>query len=243
VSRHRSTAQASPTGPVRVNIDGVYSWALLDRRTATIRGSSNDTETISTTESMVKTWIAGDFLRQLGDKQPGQDRLDELSTMVRDSDDDAAEDIYEIDGSDEVIHRMIETCGLTNTWVSEGYWWATEISARDAVRLGICVADGRAAGPRWTSWLLGEMRLVRGEGRFGIIEALPADVAATTSIKNGWTYWDLDDEWHVACLAIRVEWVLSVIVRYPGAYGLDYGAQICKSVAQQVLYPGSLSPS
>jgi len=220
-----------------VTVDGFYSWALLDRRTAAMTGAANDMDASSTTESMVKTWIAGDYLRRLGGQDPGQDRLDELSTMIRDSDDDAAEDIYQLDGADAVVKRMIEICGLTDTSIAEGLWWATEISARDAVRLGLCVADGRAAGPIWTSWLLSEMRQVRGEGRFGIIDALPSEVAASTSIKNGWTYYEGDDEWHIACLAVRVDWILAVIVRYPGQYELNYGAAVCRNVTRQLLYP------
>jgi hypothetical protein len=102
------------------------------------------------------------------------------------------------------------------------------VSARDAARLGLCVADGRAAGPKWTDWILSEMRQVRGEGRFGIIEALPTDAAAKASIKNGWTV--VGNEWHVNCLAIVDQYVISVLNRYPASLGLDYGAGTCRNV-------------
>src|SRR5205814_2121531 len=80
----------------------------------------------------------------------------------RDRHTDAAEDVYELDGSDAVMRRMVSTCGLTETTSVDGWWSRTGVSARDAVRLGACVADGRAAGPQWTDWLLGQMRQVRG---------------------------------------------------------------------------------
>ena len=69
---------------------------------------------------------------------------------------------------------------------SDGGWSRTRLSARDTARLGACIDDGRAAGPKWTKWLLNEMRLVRGVGDFGIRKAFPAAEQKTIAIKNGW---------------------------------------------------------
>ncbi|MCW2639865.1 MAG: hypothetical protein JWP76_2171 [Dactylosporangium sp.] len=218
-----------------MQVPGFFSWALLDRHTGVVVGSANDVNGTNTTESMIKTWITSDYLRLLGGRQPTQQRLDELSRMIRDSDDDAAEDIYRADGGDAVVRRMISICGLTDTRAHSGWWSMTQISARDAVRLGQCVADGRAAGPTWTAWVLDQMRQVEGEGRFGIIDGLPADVAAQTSIKNGWTLIYTDGLWHVNCLAVHDDFVLAVLTRYPGSLGLSYGAGVCKSVTLQLL--------
>lgn len=236
----RMAAQAAPPGPllraapVTVTANGFFAWALLDRQTGALAGSANYTTETGTTESMSKAWITADYLRRLAGKQPTQQRLDELSRMIRDSDDAAAEDIYRLDGLNAVIQRMISTCGMTDTTWVNGWWSKTRLTARDAVRLGLCLADGRAAGPTWTSWLLNEMRQVRGEGRFGIIEALPADVAPNTSIKNGWTLLYDDGTWHVACLAVHADWILSVLTRYPASLGLAHGAAVCRSVTQQL---------
>ena len=220
-------------GPVTVRTEGFYAWALLDRRTGAITGSPDAAGATNATESMIKVWIAADYLRQLGGDQPTAARLAELSAMIRDSDNDAAEDIYETDGYDDVVHRMVNVCRLTATTAMSGWWSMTEMSASDAARLGACVADGRAAGPQWTDWLLNEMRQVRGEGRFGIVDALPAEAAATTPIKNGWLV-DDDGEWHVNCLAIVDGSVLAVLTRYPGDLGMSYGAGICRDVAAQL---------
>jgi hypothetical protein len=76
------------------------------------------------------------------------------------------------------------------------------------------------------------MRQVRGEGRFGIIDALPDNVAARIPIKNGWTV--IGDEWHVNCLAVVDRYVLAVLTRYPESLGLSYGADICRSVTTQL---------
>jgi hypothetical protein len=78
------------------------------------------------------------------------------------------------------------------------------------------------------------MRNVRGYGRFGIIQALPATVAKTTAIKNGWLL-RTDGLMRINCLAIGDKWVLAVLVRYPGSLGEAHGINICKSIAQQLL--------
>ncbi|MGC9665600.1 hypothetical protein ACNTMW_03480 [Planosporangium sp. 12N6] len=231
LAEHAAAPLLAP-GRVDVAVDGFYSWALLDRRTGTLTGSANDVSDTNSTESMIKIWIASDYLRRLAGAQPDVDRMAELSRMIRDSDDAAAEDAYQIGGGNAVVQRMISICGLTDTSVFDDWWSRTQVSARDAVRLGACVADGRAAGPTWTAWILGEMRQVRGEGRFGVVQALPDAAAGEIPIKNGWTV--VGDEWHVNCLAVVDRYVLAVLTRYPQELGLDYGAGVCRSVTAQL---------
>ena len=244
-------------GPVDVAVDGFVSWALLDRTTGQTAGSANLTAT-STTESMIKVWIVADFLRRsaAAGTEPSADDLAMASTAIRDSDDTAAQRLYNRGGGAPVIERLTRTCGLTDTRAvvppgSTVVWWSfTQMSARDAVRMGACVADGQAAGPRWTSWLLTEMAQVRGTanakdqypthggGRWGIIEGLPATILAQgVAIKNGWTLHSADGMWHVNCLAVNPRWVLAVMIKYPGKYGLQYGADTCKRVAQELASP------
>jgi hypothetical protein len=132
---------------------------------------------------------------------------------------------------------MSKLCGLTETKGVQNSWSLTQMSARDVTRLGKCIADGRAAGAKWTAWLLNEMRHVSSTGRFGIIEALPPEVAKTTAIKNGWLLRDGDDLWHIACMAIGASWSLAVMARYKGTLGKDYGAKTCREVTRQLLAP------
>ncbi|WP_328422599.1 hypothetical protein OG470_08960 [Micromonospora sp. NBC_00389] len=270
-----SVAAPSPTppplptlaaGPVSVNFKGdFYSWALLDRETGKISGSPNMTAT-SSTESMIKAWIVSDYLRQLGDKEPTAALKKAASSAIRDSNDDAANMVYKAAGGSysvpaggqpgPVIKRAISICGLTDTKRGnvakyEGYWSFTRMSPRDAVRLGDCIADGKAAGPKWTKWVLSEMSKVQGTtaakdqklksggGRWGIINGLPKSITAQgpVSIKNGWTQLYYDGNWHVNCLAVNDKWSLAVMLRYPIKNGLDYGAQVCASVATQLVTP------
>ncbi|MBM0236128.1 hypothetical protein JNW88_01545 [Micromonospora sp. ATA32] len=251
-------------GPVSVNYKGeFFSWALMDRATGTISGSKNMAST-SSTESMLKAWIISDYLRQLGDKEPSATLKKQASLAIRDSNDDAANKVYAAAGGSyrvaaggepgPVIKRAISICGLTDTKRGnvagyEGWWSFTRMSPRDAVRLGECIADGKAAGPKWTKWVLDEMSKVSGTvkaqkarsggGRWGIIDGLPAEIKAQgpVSIKNGWTPLNYDGNWHVNCLAVTGKWSLAVMLRYPQKSGLDYGAKVCASVATQLVTP------
>jgi hypothetical protein len=243
----RMTVQPAPppsltAREVQMNATGFFAWALLDRPSGKMAGSPNFTSGTTSTESMIKAWITSDYLRLLGNKQPSAQRLAELSRMIRNSDDAAAQDIYQVDGRNSVIRRMIAICGLTDTSMFNGWWSKTAVTARDAVRLGLCVADGRAAGPTWTPWVLDEMKQVRGSvteepngGRWGIIDALPAELVGDTSIKNGWTLLYEDGKWHLDCLAIHPDWILAVLTRYPAALGKRYGAGLCKQVTERLV--------
>jgi hypothetical protein len=261
------TAPPPPTlaaGPVSVNFSGeFFGWALMDRATGEISGSKNMAST-SSTESMIKAWIVADYLRQLGDKEPPASLKRDASLAIRDSNDDSANRVYYAAGGSyrvpadgqpgPVIKRAISICGLTDTKRGnvpgyEGYWSFTRMSPRDAVRLGDCIADGRAAGPKWTKWVLNEMSKVRGSvkeqqlksggGKWGIVDGLPAEIKAQgpVSIKNGWTPLYYDGNWHVNCLAVTEKWSLAVMLRYPQSKGLSYGAKVCASVASQLVTP------
>jgi hypothetical protein len=219
---------------VSVDADHFWSWALLDQRTNKIFGSENMAET-STTASMIKSWIAADFLRRNDEQNqtPSDARLHEVSIMIRDSDNDAATDLYDVVGQEASTRRAIDTCGLTDSAPGPTSWSDTTLSARDTVRLADCIDDGRAAGDQWTSWLLTEMKSVRGVGDFGIRKAFPASVAETIAIKNGWVVRE-DGNWHLSCLAIGDNWTMGVMMRYPASLGFTYGANLCRDIAGQL---------
>lgn len=236
---------------VNVDTEGFFSWAALDRESGRTAGSDNLDET-SSTESTIKAWLVADLLRTRAeaDQEPSERELEDARLAIRDSHNGAAERLYQEGGSNDVVERMIEMCGLTDTEVYP-YWWSrTEISARDTVRLGECLANGTAAGPEWTDWLLEEMRNVRGStapedqpmsnggegGDWGIVDGLPESVREDgVAVKNGWTAIGRTNSWHVSCLAITDDWVISVLMRYPVSESLDYGAQRCAEVAEQLV--------
>ncbi|GIH09997.1 hypothetical protein Rhe02_80640 [Rhizocola hellebori] len=239
----------SPQSTVAVNFSGEFlGWAMLDRTTGSVIGENLDKT--SSTESMIKTWVVADHLRRAAAGKAGGPTPNEVklaSDAIKWSDDDAAQTLYERTGGNESIERMITMCGLTDTTVYDDWWSRTQMSPRDAVRLGECLANGTAAGPAWTTWLLQEMRQVsgttaateqqstRGGGRWGIIDGVPAAQANTVAIKNGWTSYRSDGNWHINCLAVTDSWSMAVMMRYPSSQGLDYGAGVCESIAAQLL--------
>ncbi|HCT75953.1 MAG TPA: hypothetical protein DGT23_05040 [Micromonosporaceae bacterium] len=233
---------------VSVNFAGDFlGWAMLDRTTGNAVG--HNLEQTSSTESMIKAWLVADFLRRAAENQvtPTPDELDKAREAIKWSDDNAAEDLYVANGGNQSVQRMISTCAMTDTTVYDNWWSRTQMSPLDAVRLGECLMNGKAAGPVWTQWLLGEMRAVaggtapteqqetRGGGRWGIIDGVPASEVDSVAIKNGWTAYGSDNNWHLNCLAVSDNWAMSVMMRYPSEKGLDYGAEICATVARQLL--------
>lgn len=223
--------------PAKVAIDssGWWSWSMIDRRTGKVYGSSNMTET-NTTASLIKSWIGADYLRRAAEsgQTPNETRMQQLRIMIRDSDNQAAQSLWVAVGGSASIGRLIKTCKLTDSGGYKNLWSNTRLSARDTARLGVCIADGRAAGPKWTKWLLSEMRAVRGVGDFGIRKAFPASTQKNIAIKNGWVTRDALGEWHVNCLAIGDGWTMGVMTRYSASLGYTYGAKICEDVARQL---------
>ncbi|MGA3562112.1 serine hydrolase [Melissospora conviva] len=248
----RPRADVAATAGIDVDFDGeLLSWAVLDHDTGELAGSANLAET-SSTESMIKVWFAADYLRAVGDRSPSDTMIANAETAIRDSDDDAANALYAAAGGAASIDRLIDKCKLTETAKNTtgpyaGWWSFTRMSARDAARMGECIADGTAAGPTWTDWILDQMSSVRGDladqqerrggGRWGIIDGLPAEVVADgrIGIKNGWTPLYADETWRVNCLAVTDEWSMAVLLRYPLDAGLEYGARTCAAVAEQVV--------
>jgi hypothetical protein len=235
--RPSATPPLFRVGTVSVDADGFWSWALLDRRTGRLSGSSNKSST-TTTASMIKPWIAADYLRRAHERgaTPSAARLADLSRMIRDSDNVVAEALFREIGRDASIYRLVSICRLSDSSPYQGYWSNTAVSARDTVRMGACLADGRAAGPAWTDWLVNEMRHVR-VGDFGILPVLPEAVASRTAVKNGWLDRQSDHNWYVNCMAIVDDrWVLAVLTRYSDAVlGMGHGVDICSSVTRQLL--------
>ena len=233
----QSTVEATPVPPAYtlnggntvIGPSSWWSWALVDRRTgASWGGPTADEPTRSV--SMITFWLGGLYLRE--HPQPSQAMLNQLSTMIRDSNNDVANDIFfGLGGRLPVVAAMETVCGVTGPYILPGWWWAsTWISALDVARLAACLAEGRVANPQWTEWLLGEMRQVRGGGNFGIRFAFPEPIRSTIAIKNGWNI--EDGVWYVNCLAIGDTWVLATESR-SGSF--ITGRDVCVGVTEQLL--------
>ena len=236
------SAPTDHASSMNIDFQGEFlGWAMRDSKGALV---GENTTSTSSTESMIKTWVVADYLRL---HTPSDKDLERASEAIRWSDDNDTQTLYKANGGNASIERMISLCGLGDTKVYDNWWSRTQMSPRDAVTLGECLANGTAAGATWTPWLLNEMRNVegttaadeqwdtRGGGRWGIIDGVPASMAGTVAIKNGWTSIGADGNWHLNCLAIGDGWTMSVMMRYPSGLGLDYGAGVCRSIASQLL--------
>ncbi|MEV0003321.1 hypothetical protein AB0H28_13670 [Micromonospora sp. NPDC050980] len=225
-----------------LDLKGWYAWSVLDKRTGKIIGSANMSET-STTASLIKSWVVADYLRRSAEdgRTPSDAKLADATQIIRDSDNTRAQQFYESVGSAASIKRLISICKLTDSKVAaDGGWSRTLLSARDTARLGLCIDDGRAAGPKWTKWLLNEMRLVRGVGDFGIRKAFPAAQQQKIAIKNGWIDRQKEKEYHVNCLAIGDTWTMGVMVKSPFSVGgWDYGMKACEQITEALLRPAN----
>ncbi|SCE82477.1 hypothetical protein [Micromonospora mirobrigensis] len=222
-----------------LGIKGWYSWSVLDTRTGKFIGSANQAQT-STTASMIKAWVVADYLRRTAEAgdTPSDAKLADATKIIRDSDNTRAEQFYNAVGRSPSIKRLIAICDLTDSKpAADGGWSRTNLSPRDTARMGLCIKDGRAAGPKWTKWLLNEMRLVRAPGDFGIRKAFPPAEQKKIAIKNGWINRDREQEMHINCLAIGDTWTMGVMVRYPIGMGYDYGMQNCQKITKALLRP------
>jgi hypothetical protein len=202
------------------------SWALLDRPTGALTHSANAAEA-TPTASMIKAWIVADHLRLFGPDA-------RLSPIIRDSANQPAWDIYAKLGREASIARLIATCELAHSSPGEDLSM-TLMSALDTVRMGRCIAEGAAAGPKWTPWLLDEMRAVHGTGDFGIRQAFPPHERERIAIKNGWEIRNAVDEWNVNCLAINDAWIMAVLMRYPSSLPLSHGAERCTALTRKLI--------
>jgi hypothetical protein len=225
-------------GPHKVDLQvtGWYAWALMDLRTGKIFGSK-DMHKTTKTASMIKAWIAADYLRRQAEagKTPSDYYMGRVKIMVQHSDNNAAVELFKLVGLGASTKRMIAMCDMRDS-TSFDNWSDTLLSPYDTAKLGACIAAGTAAGPKWTDWLLTTMRGVNGGltyGDFGIRKAFPADVASTIAIKNGWVDRQATQTFTVNCLAIGDHWSMGVMTAYPLSFssGNTYGAGICKQVA------------
>jgi hypothetical protein len=219
---------------------GWASWVLHDQLTGAWYGDAKQAQ-VNNTESMIKVWIAADYL--LGMQRSGRGTLtayerDLIGRMIRNSDDQAAETLYRSRGQNAVINRLISTCKLTDTYIGKTNRWSwTKMSPRDGIRMGLCIQPGKNLWSNLANYLLGEMRAVAASNAFGIQQAYPAGNGVRLAVKNGWTAHGALSAWIVNCLGMwgpNNRWVLVIEARYPVSLGQAYGAATCQEVTRRL---------
>ena len=224
---------------VSVATEAWFSWALMDRKDGSLIGSANFAET-NRTCSMIKSWIATDYLRQK--PSPSSTRLADIEIMIRDSDSVSADRLMNEIGRVPSFTRMRDLCKTTD-FTPKNTWSQAVVSARDMCRVGDAIAKGAIADPKWTSHVLDLMRTVR-RGSWGVREAFPAAEHPSIAVKNGWDTTSAQRTYHANCLAVHENWAMVVLTRYPLKISANetYGADVCKAVATQLLQNSELRP-
>ena len=178
----QATADASRAG-ADINV------AVLDRDTGELVTNGRD-GTIAIA-SVVKLFIADDLLLRQPEAGLSADDRAALDSMLRSSDDGAAETFWNQNGRNAIITRVAARYGLTNTSPpSNGAWWNTISSTPDLVRYYDMLLSG-AGGlpPAQASIIMNNLALSTPNGldgypqRFGLPEGLYDEPVA---VKQGW---------------------------------------------------------
>jgi hypothetical protein len=175
------------------------SMMLRDRFTE--QTVSNGNSTPLAIASVAKLFIADDLLMQdaKGTNPLSADDRQALDSMLRSSDDDAAERFWSRGGAEAVVTRVAARYGLTSTGPPpDGRWWNTVSTAADLVRYYEMLLDGTGGlPPQRAGFIINDLAQSTPQGidgypqRFGIPDGLYAEQVA---VKQGWMCC-LGDDW------------------------------------------------
>lgn len=167
------------------------SVAVLDRDTR--RLVSNGNTAAIATASVAKLFIADELLLQEAQEKITLSPEDHqaLDSMLRSSDDDAAERFWNQGSGAAIITEVANRYGLTATAPpSDGRWWNTISSASDLIRYYDLLLDGSGGlPPEQAKMLLDDLAAFTPTGidgypqRFGIPDGLWDEPVA---VKQGW---------------------------------------------------------
>lgn len=225
----------------RVGAD--ISIAVLDRQTGRLVTSGDGGA--FPIASVAKLFIADDLLLQVAAGKAtltAEDRR-ALDTMLRASDDFAANEFWERGGRNAVIARITERYGLSNTsapW--DGNWWTTMSSTTDLVRYYQKLLDGSGGLPAQQAGVimadLGASAPVGVDGypqRFGIPDGLYAESVA---VKQGWMCcWDGPNQVHMSTGVVGADrrYVIAVASMQPVD---EAAARTTLTDAVKTMFPG-----
>jgi beta-lactamase class A len=193
------TAQQNLTaavGPVIAQNGGNVAVAVDDLSTGATAAYDGSTEFV--TASIVKVDILATLLYQLqqAGQSVGTDDQYQAQTMIENSDNDAASDLYAEVGGSQAIDDANQAFGLTQTTVgTDGYWGLTTTTAADQIQLLRTVFTSPSPlSPESQSYIQGLMSQVESDQQWGVPAA--ADPGTPFMVKNGWlpnpTRWEIN---------------------------------------------------
>jgi hypothetical protein len=232
----QATADAAASG---ATIEAV----VLDRNTGQI--VSNGSNKPFPIASVVKLFIADDLLLQ---ESQGKTKLtpadhSSLDTMLRSSDDGAAQMFWDRNGRNAVIARVVARYGLASTTAPyNGHWDVTQSTASDLVRYYDMLLDGTGGlPPEQADVIVNDLAQSTPTGldgypqRFGIPEGLSAEPVA---VKQGWfCCWNGSNQLHVSTGVIGPDrrYVMAISSLEPGDAA---SARATITQAVRTMFPG-----
>ena len=216
---------------------------VLDRNTGQI--VSNGSNKPFPIASVVKLFIADDLLLQ---ESQGKTKLtpadhSSLDTMLRSSDDGAAQMFWDRNGRNAVIARVVARYGLGATTAPyNGHWDVTQSTASDLVRYYDMLLDGTGGlPPEQADLIINDLAQSTPTGldgypqRFGIPEGLSAEPVA---VKQGWfCCWNGSNQLHVSTGVIGPDrrYVMAISSLEPGDAA---AARATITQAVRTMFPG-----
>jgi beta-lactamase class A len=205
ITRRRAESPPPPTAqqnltaavaPVIAASGGNVAVAVDDLSTGMTAAYDGGTEFV--TASIVKVDILATLLYQL--QQAGQpvcaDDQYQAQTMIENSDNDAASELYAEVGGAQAIDEANQAFGLTQTTVgTDGYWGLTTTTAADQIQLLRTVFTSPSPlSSTSQNYIQGLMSQVETDQQWGIPAA--ADPGTPFMVKNGWlpnpTRWEIN---------------------------------------------------
>ncbi len=216
------SASAISIAALNMTTGATYSWGAT--------GGMN-------TGSIVKLYILETLL--LHDQNSGGLSSSEqatATTMIENSDNDAAETLFEDIGGRDALIAANTTLGLTSTTPGPSdYWGLTQTSATDYVTLlkNLVETAGSPLNATSQAYVLGLMRNVESDQRWGV--GVTADAGTDFANKNGWLGVDDDNGlWLVnstGVVTIKGQQVLMVVLTQHDS-DFDSGIDLVQSLAQ-----------
>jgi len=190
-ARPKTTPSAQPdlTAALASEIrdDGGHFAVAVDDLTTGSQLAYGGTEEF-VTASIVKVDILVTLLYQAqeaGQALTGEDQ-DLATTMIENSDNDSASDLYDDVGGAEAIDDANRVCGLSETTVgTDGYWGLTNTTVDDQIRLlRVVFTSPSQLSSASQDYIQSLMSQVEAGQQWGVTAA--ADPGTRFMVKNGW---------------------------------------------------------
>ncbi|HEY3480935.1 MAG TPA: hypothetical protein VGL02_18735, partial [Streptomyces sp.] len=191
-SAPRSAALDAPRSASLTVPPGVTAGvAVFDRRTGTFTEQLNP-DTQFRSASVVKLLLALNFLWGKSPSDVSANDHDLLDSMLRRSDDVAAQHYWDTYGRNQIITTMVPRLGLTDTvptppTADPAIWGYVGLSAADTVRIYRYILD---SAPAWIrDLIMGDLHASETCGKDGFDErfGIPSVFARPWAVKEGWS--------------------------------------------------------